>query len=192
MSRALTSPSARVKTGGAPRKACAKRRLIQALDTHEVLHPVSLLTPEIYSDVFDRLERRHVHYVTIGGVAVVLQGFIRPISDLDIVVSPHPEERQSALSSLNDCGFMASIPLPPSLLTMLRMFDQAQREVDVFVRYPIPFEELWASSRQVWVGNSVTRVQSLEHLLQVKRAVRRAQDLLDIEGLLACASGASK
>jgi hypothetical protein len=71
------------------------------------------------------------------------------------------------------------------MLSVLRMFDRSEREVDVFVRYQIPFDQLWASSQHVRVGDSVARVVSLEHLLQAKRINGRPHDLLDIAGLLA-------
>jgi hypothetical protein len=93
------------------------------------------------------------------------------------------------MGALNALGFVPSIPLPLSALTVLRMFDQSQREVDVFVRYHIPFAELWASSEHVCVGHSVARVASLEHLLRAKRINGRPHDLLDVEGLLALEAG---
>jgi hypothetical protein len=144
---------------------------------------------EAYSDVFDRLERERVRYVVVSGVAVVLHGFVRPTIDLDIVISAAVDETRSAMHALNMLGFVPSIPLPLSVVTVMRMFDNAQREVDVFVRYSIPFEELWASSERVRVGQSVARVASLEHLLRAKRFNGRAHDLLDIEGLLALETG---
>ena len=148
------------------------------------------VTIETYGDVFDRLERDHVRYVVVSGVAVVLHGYVRPIADLDLVICPTPDETRRAMRALNALGFVPSIPLPLSLLTVLRMFDQSQREVDVFVRYRIPFDELWASSERMCVGNGVApRVASLEHLLRVKRINGRAHDLLDIEGLLALEVG---
>ena len=82
-------------------------------------------------------------------------------------------------------GFMPSLPLPMSAVTVMRMFDASQREVDVFVRYAVPFEELWGSSKTVQVDDSVVRVMSLEHLLRVKQISARPHDLLDIDGLLA-------
>lgn len=148
------------------------------------------LTTETYGDVFDRLERDHVRYVVVSGVAVVLHGYVRPIADLDLVIDPAPDEAGRAMRALNALGFVPSIPLPLSMLSVLRMFDQSQREVDVFVRYHIPFEELWASSERVCVGNGVARVASLEHLLRAKRITGRAHDLLDIEGLLALEAAA--
>jgi hypothetical protein len=142
-------------------------------------------TPETYSDVFDRLERDGIRYAVISGVAVVLHGHVRPVADLDVVIDPAPDEVERALRALAGCGFVSSLPLPLSMLTVLRMFDQSEREVDVFVRYHIPFNRLWANSRQVRVGDGVARIVSLDHLLQAKRINGRPHDLSDIAGLLA-------
>lgn len=143
------------------------------------------VTTESYGDVLDRFERDHVRYVVVSGVAVVLHGYVRPIADLDLVIDPAPDETRRAMRALSALGFVPSIPLPLSLLTVLRMFDQSEREVDVFVRYHIPFDELWTSSERVPVGNSVAHVMSLEHLLRAKRVTGRAHDLLDLEELFA-------
>lgn len=127
----------------------------------------------------------------ISGVAVVLHGHVRPVADLDIVIHPAPEESARALRALASTGFVPSLPLPLSMLSVLRMFDRTQREVDVFVRYAIPFDELWAGSEHRRAGHSVVRVISLEHLLRAKQINGRPHDLLDIAGLLALDAGRS-
>ena len=146
-------------------------------------------TPETYSDVFERLELDGIRYVVISGVAVVLHGHARPIADLDIVISPAPGEGDRALRALALAGFMPSLPLPLSMVSVLRMFDAAGREVDLFVRYHVPFDEMWAGSEQRAVGGGIVRVVSLEHLLQAKRINGRPHDLLDIDALLALNAG---
>ena len=146
-----------------------------------------MTTPLIYQDVFDRLERDEVRYVVVSGVAVVLHGHTRPVFDLDLVIDPAPAEASRAMHSLAASGFMPSIPLPLSLLTVLRMFDGRRREVDLFVRYHIPFDELWAASQRLQVGDGVARAASLEHLIRAKRVTGRPHDLQDVEGLLAAA-----
>src|SRR5215212_1011774 len=133
-------------------------------------------TPETYSDVFERLERDGVRYAVIGGVAVVLHGHARPVADLDIAISPAPEEGDRALRALAQAGFVPSLPLPLSMLSVLRMFDPAGREVDLFIRFPIPFDDLWAGSECRGVGGGVARVVSLEHLLRAKRINGRPHD----------------
>ena len=147
-------------------------------------------SPETYRDVFDQLEREGVRYAVIGGVAVVLHGHMRPVADLDIVIDPAPEESERALRALVGAGFVPTLPLPLSMLTVMRLFDRARREVDVFVRYSIPFDALWADAERRPVGdNGVARVMSLEHLLRAKRYDGRPRDLLDIAELLALKAG---
>lgn len=146
-------------------------------------------TPDAYCDVFDRLERDGVRYVVVSGAAVVLHGHARPIADLDLAVDPAPEQASRALDALVRGGFVPSLPLPLSMLTVLRMFDRARREVDIFPRYHIPFEELWGDSERVRVGGGVARVVSLAHLLRAKRISGRPHDLLDIAALLALRPG---
>jgi GNAT superfamily N-acetyltransferase len=141
-------------------------------------------TPETFCDVLEILNRENARYVVVGGLAVVVHGVTRDIVDLDIVVDPSPSETQRCMHALALAGFISSIPLPPQLLTVVRLFDQLQREVDVFVRYYIPFEELWANSKSVMIGNQTARIAGLEHVLQMKRLYNRADDLADIEALM--------
>ena len=151
-----------------------------------------MTTPEIYCDVFDRLEGDCVRYVVTSGVAVVLHGNVRPIVDLDIVIDPAPEETNRALNALMGSGFAPSIPLPLSMVSVMRMFDASQREIDVFVRYPVAFNELWDNSQYISVGGSAVRVISLEHLFRVKQFYGRPHDFLDIAGLRALAMSCGK
>jgi hypothetical protein len=150
---------------------------------------MSLATPEMYCDVFDRLEHDGVRYVVTSGVAVVLHGYVRPIADLDLVIDSASDEAGRSLSALISLGFVPSIPLPLNMLSVLRMFDRSGREVDVFVRYPIQFNKLWIDSQLMRVGESVARVVSLEHLLRAKQFNGRPHDLQDIAGLRALAEG---
>lgn len=155
---------------------------------------VKLTTPETFCDVFERLAQENVRYVVISGIAVVLHGHARPVIDLDIVVCPAPAEASRAMNALARGGFVPSIPLPLNMVTVLRMFDGAGREIDVFARYHIPFDDLWEHSEHKRVGRSLVRVVSLEHLLRTKRINGRPHDLLDIEALeaLAASSGAQE
>jgi len=142
-------------------------------------------TPTAFADVFGALERSRVPYVVVSGVAVALHGHARPVFDLDIVISSAAEEQNRALQTLMQAGFVPSIPVPLNFLSVLRMFDESDREIDLFVKYHIPFNELWASSVEIPAGDQVARVVSLEHLLQAKRITGRPHDLEDVSALLA-------
>ena len=142
-------------------------------------------TPAAYCDVFEVLERHAVRYVVVSGVAVALHGHVRPVYDLDIVIGGTPDEQNRALQVLLQAGFVSTVPLPLNLVTVMRMFDQHQREIDLFARYHISFSDLWADSVRISVGESVARVASLDHLIRAKRITGRPHDLEDVAGLLA-------
>ena len=89
-----------------------------------------------------RFEQDGVRYVVIERHRRRPYGHVRSVADLDVVIGPAPGEAERALRALAGCGFTPSIPLPLSMLTVLRLFDHAQREVDVFARYHIPFDQL--------------------------------------------------
>lgn len=148
-----------------------------------------MASPETFCDAFESLEREGARYVVVGGVAVVLHGHARPVGDLDIVVDPAPEESDRALRALVRSGFVPSLPLPLGMLSVMRLFDHAGREVDLFVRYQIPFKDLWAAAEHRSVGSGVARVVSLEHLLRSQRLSGRAHELSDAAGLLALDAG---
>ena len=139
--------------------------------------------PETFCDVLEHLNRENARYVVVSGFAVVMHGHKRDIVDLDVVVDPSPRESQRCMHALALAGFMPSIPLPLQMVPVLRLFDRSSREVDVFGRYYIPFEELWSGSESVKVGNQMARIAALEHVVQVKRTLSRPHDLADIEAL---------
>ena len=140
-------------------------------------------TPESFLDVFQALDADHVRYVAVGGVVVVLRGYVRAIADLDLVVDPESPNASRAVRTLLKLSFVPSIPLPIRALTVLRTFDPSQREVDLFFRCHIPFEQLWAGSELLTVRDCPVRAASLDHLLEVKRLLARPHDLLDVEVL---------
>ena len=145
------------------------------------------VTPETFSDVFELLERFAIPYVVVSGMAVVLHGHKRPVFDLDIVIAATPNEQNRAQQVLQMAGFVPTIPVPLNLVPVLRMFDQSQREIDVFARYHISFDQLWAESVRIPVGETRVHVASFDHLVQAKRITARPHDLQDVEALLVLA-----
>lgn len=61
----------------------------------------------------------------------------------------------------------------------------ARPTVDVMLEPMIPFEELWTDATLVKIDGHQLRVASIEHLILMKEAAGRTQDLADIERLRA-------
>jgi predicted nucleotidyltransferase len=154
----------------------------------------------LFRPVFAALNTAGVRYVIVGGVAVVLHGHPRLTADVDLVLDLEPNAARRAMQALIGIGLKARVPVDP-----LAFSDPRQREiwiseknmqvftlfssinpllaVDIFVQYPIPFEQLWAHSESFDLEGVSIRAACLEDLIAMKRAVLRPQDKLDIEAL---------
>jgi|CXWL01.1.fsa_nt_gi predicted nucleotidyltransferase len=154
----------------------------------------------MFSPIFDALNEAGVRYLVVGGVAVLLHGHVRFTKDLDLVIDLEPEAARRAMQALNAQGFVPKVPVPAEAfadssqrelwikeknMVVFSLHDLANplRVVDVFVRSPRPFEELFARSKLVPLGHSTVRVVGLEDLISIKREAGRPQDLLDVEVL---------
>ena len=154
----------------------------------------------LFEPVFSALNAADVRYVIVGGLAVVLHGHPRLTADVDLVLDLEPSVARRALEALVGLGLKSRAPVDP-----LAFADLRQREIwlaekgmqvftlfspanpllilDLFVRDPIPFEQLWARAETLDLGGIPVRVASLDDLITMKRAVGRPQDLMDIEAL---------
>ena len=154
----------------------------------------------LFEPVFSALNGAGVRYVVVGGLAVVLHGHPRLTADVDIVLDLEPVSARKAMEALKAIGLKARAPVDPTAFA-----DPLQREswiadkgmmvfnlycpgvpllsLDLFVRDPIPFEQLWSRSKTIDLGGAKIQVASIDDLIAMKRAAARPQDLLDIEAL---------
>lgn len=148
--------------------------------------------------VLGALEMAGVRYLVVGGVALVLHGYLRTTIDLDLVLQLDPDNLDRALSAFSDLGFVPQAPVP------LRSFaDPQTREnwahemhmvvfslwhpdhrgfaVDLFLQEPFDFEEAYRGALKVQLQGVEATVLSREDLVEMKRATGRPRDLEDIE-----------
>lgn len=154
----------------------------------------------LYADVHAALAQAGVRYVVVGGTAVVLQGYVRTTVDLDLVVDLAEEPAQRAMEALLSLGFLPRAPVDARAfadertrrdwattkhMQVFSMFDPQHiaREIDLFVAYPLDFDELFAAADRLEVDGVVVPVASRPHLMQMKREAGRPQDLADIAAL---------
>ena len=143
------------------------------------------MEPEIpdYCDVFEHLNIRNVRYVVIGSFAAALQGYVRAIRDLDIAISAQPNEAMQSIHALAAAGFVSSVPLPVTMLTVSRLIDASGREVNAVVRPYVPFAELFERSSPIAIGKTVVRVAAVQDLIRAKQMTASPGDLEDVKHL---------
>lgn len=153
-----------------------------------------------YRDVLAALNAAGVSYVVVGGTAVVLQGHVRATVDLDLVVQLDGLHVRTALDVLLGRGLLPRLPVDPydfadpvvreqwrteRNLTVFSLYDPADAfvEIDLFAGEPLPFTELVSAASHVDVAGVEVPVASRAHLIAMKRAVGRPQDLADVAAL---------
>jgi hypothetical protein len=151
-------------------------------------------------DLLRRLVLADVRFIVVGGVAVVLHGHLRATKDLDLVLDLAPDQTRKALQVMLDAGLRPTVPVNAldfadaairhswieeknMLVFQMRDPNDARRNVDLFVEPPMDFEEMWARSVRLPIGDVTIPVAAIGDLIEMKRRSGRPQDLDDIAQL---------
>lgn len=152
--------------------------------------------------VLGALNSAGVRYLVVGGVAVVLHGHLRTTADLDLVVQLERDNVLKAVRALADLGYRPRAPVAAEAfadeavreswvrdkgLTVFSFWSSRALtlEVDLFVREPFGFADVYSRALKVPLENTFVWVISLLDLIALKSQARRPQDLEDIEALKA-------
>lgn len=150
--------------------------------------------------VLTALEQARVRYLLVGGVAVVLHGYLRTTADLDLILALDEDNVGRAAKALTGLGYRPRVPVQVTELadprcrqewieskglTVLSLWspDQPALEVDLFVEEPLDFEAAHARAVRTDLGACETSVVTLDDLLALKRRAGRPRDLEDIDAL---------
>ena len=151
--------------------------------------------------VFEQLNKADIRYVAVGGVAIILHGYVRATTDIDLIMDLQVEEAEKTIRVLSDAGYKPRVPVDAldfadaakredwintKGMTVFSMFHSTQPglTIDLFAKHPIPFNELWQRSQIFEVDGTNIRVCSIDDLLTLKQMAGRDKDKDDIEKLL--------
>jgi predicted nucleotidyltransferase len=147
--------------------------------------------------VLKALNDAGVRYLVVGGVAVVLHGYLRTTGDLDLVVELSPKNLGRALDALEDSGFQPRPPVPLRAFANpetrrswldtknLKVFSLWHRdlpgfEVDLFVEEPFDFDDVWGRMVEVELEGTTAPIIALRDLVELKKRAGRGRDLDDV------------
>jgi hypothetical protein len=140
-------------------------------------------------------------YLIVGGLAVNAHGYVRLTRDVDIAVRLTPENARNSLQALLAIGYQMSIPEKPELfadpaarerwhqekqMIVLKLWsdEHSRTPIDIFVYEPFPVAAELERCVLLEISPGVKApVVTLATLLEMKRAVGRPQDLIDIDEL---------
>jgi hypothetical protein len=152
--------------------------------------------------IFAALERRGARYLVVGGVAVVLHGYLRLTADLDLVIALDPANVTVTMETLTSLGYRPRAPvsaldfarpekrrewIEDKGLVVFALWspDHPATEIDVFVEEPFPFPPAYERATRVSLGSTTVPVASIPDLIALKQRAGRPKDLDDIEHLRA-------
>lgn len=151
-------------------------------------------------EIFKSLADAEVDYVVVGGLAVILHGYLRATADLDLAIGLSPDNARRGMASLADIGLRPRLPVTlddfadPAKraewretrnMLVFPLWDPANplRSVDVFIDEPIAFEQLLQQAVTKDLDGLAVRVASIPHLIEMKQRAGRPRDLEDISKL---------
>ena len=158
--------------------------------------------PTDFIGLFTLLAAARIRFVVVGGLALLLHGLDRLTADVDLAIDLSTDAALEAVRALTRGGYRAMAPVDPVSLANpeLRREWQTTRNmkvfsfwdttntrptVDVMLAPVVSFDELWAHAALTSIGGIEVRIASVQHLIRMKEAAGRPQDLADLERLRA-------
>lgn len=153
-----------------------------------------------YRKIFEELEARKIRYLVAGGFAVNFHKVQRATVDLDLIIHLQPKNILSLVKMMGDLGYKPRLPVDPrdfadikkraswvknkgmlvfSFLNPKNPFEL----IDVFVKEPKPFRDLWRRRMDTEAFGFTIRVLGKKDLIDIKRAAGRDKDLFDVKEL---------
>jgi predicted nucleotidyltransferase len=142
-----------------------------------------------------------VHFLVVGGLAVVHYGYGRFTQDFDMVIDLQRETILKTFQALQRLGYQPAVPVTAEQLsdpaqrtalvqekgmTVLHFWSNEHKEtgLDLFVDVPFEFAREWARSDRAESSDGVVlHIVSLDTLIAMKLAANRPQDIADVAEL---------
>jgi predicted nucleotidyltransferase len=146
-------------------------------------------TPFEVGRMLGRLNGSGIPYVVVGGIAVIVHGYVRPTEDLDVLVPQRSPIGDALRVLLADWGAtrLDGSALPDALFD--GEHNVRARTPDGVVDFipegepPLDFEAVRDSAQRVEIDGVETRVCDLRHLAAFKRLAGRLRDRADLAEL---------
>ena len=154
-------------------------------------------------EILGRLNEAQVHYLIVGGLAVVAHGFLRFTADLDLVLSIEDQNLRKAVLALKALDYRPRAPVPFeeflnaemrrqwSIEKGMRVFSlfsgmHPETEIDLFLESPLDFSSAYARALRLEIAPGVLATFAcFDDLIDLKEMANRPVDLEDIRQLCA-------
>ena len=132
------------------------------------------------------LNRQNVEFLLIGGYAVGAHGVVRATADIDFLYRRASENVRQLCEAMDDFGAPLNVINFETLMTpeTITMFGRPPFRIDLLGDIDgVSFDDAWAGSIVIVIGEQPLRVIGLAELLANKEASGRKKDREDIRKL---------
>ena len=153
-----------------------------------------------YLGIFGEFNKKGIHYIVCGGVAVNLWGIPRMTYDIDLLLDMEETNLRTFLGLLQTWGFRSRLPVD-----MVDLLDEKKRvkwieeknmkafslynprwaisEIDVLIGVPVTYQRAAKNVIYKKVGRVEIPLVSPKDLIEMKRYTGRPQDRVDVQYL---------
>jgi hypothetical protein len=150
-----------------------------------------------FFELFELLFKKNIRYLLCGGLAVSIYGIPRSTADIDLLIDFDEENVLNFLSAMKILSYQPNLPI--ALETLINEKDRSNLiesknliaysffnsrrntfSLDILVKSPIPFNELWDRRETKMTGNTPVSLVSIPDLILLKQASGRLQDENDV------------
>jgi hypothetical protein len=147
-------------------------------------------------DILQALEREKVDYAVIGGVAVVLYGYVRFTKDIDLIIDFSVDNVGRFIKVLNTLKFQPGVPIDPldmakekkreewmteKNVKVITFYNPESQLLQIDVLITRDFSEIKKIRRKI--NGLEVSIVDYDDLLRMKKETGRPTDLVDIDKL---------
>ena len=150
-----------------------------------------------YLDLFRALQKHHVQYVVVGGLAMVLHGYARATVDVDLVLALDNNNLSRFLEAAQELQLKPSLPVKIESLCDAAQLDEWLREkhmiafalrsplpasptIDIIVRPKVSFDEMYANRIEKTITGVTVPLAAIDDLIVLKTGTGRLRDEYDV------------
>jgi hypothetical protein len=145
-----------------------------------------MLTSPDFRELLSILAKYKVHYLVVGGYAVMKYTEPRFTKDLDLWIATDPENAEAVFAALREFGAPLK-DLTPADFTQDGYFYQMGNppfRLDIMMSVPgVSFDAAWANRQETQVEGLAIPFISKADLIKTKEASGRDQDVIDVKKL---------
>ncbi|HSZ85789.1 MAG TPA: DUF6036 family nucleotidyltransferase [Puia sp.] len=142
---------------------------------------------EHFRDFIDAFNNQKVEYVLVGGMAVILHGYVRGTGDMDVWVNKTEENYSKLKNAFQEFGMPVFDMTEEKFLSNefdVWSFGVSPVKIEVMTAVKgLQFDETFKMAQYYTENKLEVRFIHLNHLIQAKKASGRYRDLDDIEQL---------